>query len=120
MTDTTTRRAQQPLRVWVLPEEKQIIAANAQAAGMPVSAFLRAAGMGAELKSVVDLEQVAELAKINADLGRLGGLLKLWLSKDSRFVAGAPTRGDVTDLLEQIRLTQDELRQAARRVVDSF
>jgi hypothetical protein len=31
-------------------------------------------------KSVYDLEAVEQLAKVGADLGRLGGLLKLWLS----------------------------------------
>ena len=36
--------------------------------------------MGYPIRSIVDHHQVEELVKINGDLGRLGGLLKLWLS----------------------------------------
>lgn len=31
------------------------------------------------IRSVVDLKAVADLAKVNGDLGRAAGLLKLWL-----------------------------------------
>ncbi len=31
-----------------------------------------------------DIEQVQELSQVNGDLGRLGGLLKLWLSMTER------------------------------------
>ena len=37
--------------------------------------------MGYQVDSIVDIKQVNELSRVNADLGRLGGLLKLWLAK---------------------------------------
>lgn len=42
--------------------------------------------MGYQVESIVDIEQVVELSRVNADLGRLGGLLKLWLANDPRTV----------------------------------
>jgi hypothetical protein len=36
------------------------------------------------VRGIVDHKQVEELARINGDLGRLGGLLKLWLTNDAR------------------------------------
>ena len=56
----------------------------ARTTGNSTSAYLRKVGLGYEVKSVLDFERVAELAKVNGDLGRLGGLLKLWLSNDKR------------------------------------
>ncbi|MNF18558.1 hypothetical protein D3C80_2227120 [compost metagenome] len=38
--------------------------------------------MNTPIRSVVDLTAVADLAKVNGDLGRVAGLLKLWLSEN--------------------------------------
>ncbi|MNO07394.1 hypothetical protein D3C81_2295620 [compost metagenome] len=35
--------------------------------------------MNTPIRSVVDLAAVVDLAKVNGDLGRVAGLLKLWL-----------------------------------------
>ena len=101
------------------PLEKAAIEQSATRAGLSVTAFMVAASMGTPVKSVVDLDQVARLARINADQGRLGGLLKLWLSMDGRFVPGYPDRSHITSLLDEIRLAQEMLRAAIRRIVDS-
>ncbi|WP_419593755.1 plasmid mobilization protein, partial [Thiolapillus sp.] len=68
------------LRVPVLQEERQIIERQAKQAGMSVARYLREVGQGYPINGIVDDEQVRELARINGDLGRLGGLLKLWLT----------------------------------------
>lgn len=57
---------------------------QAKWAGMSAARYLREVGQGYKIKEVVDCEQVRELAWINGDLGRLGGLLKLWLTDDVR------------------------------------
>jgi hypothetical protein len=36
------------------------------------------------IKGVLNQALIIQLAKINADRGRLGGLLKLWLSNDEK------------------------------------
>ena len=79
-----TRKNSTPIKVWVLPEEKKSITQRARQHGLSVSAYVRQLSLGLPVKSTIDKEVVADLAKVNADLGRLGGLLKMWLSNDER------------------------------------
>ncbi|MCP5273272.1 MAG: conjugal transfer transcriptional regulator TraJ [Burkholderiales bacterium] len=72
------------LRVPVLPEEEMMIKAKATEAGLTIAEYLRNLGLGYTVPSVIDNRQVDVLLRINADLGRLGGLIKLWLTNDSR------------------------------------
>ena len=72
------------LRVPVLPEEEMMIKAKANEAGLTIAEYLRNLGLGYTVHSVIDNRQVDALLKINADLGRLGGLIKLWLTNDRR------------------------------------
>jgi hypothetical protein len=65
--------------VWVTPEEKADIERLAATTGLSVSTYLRTLGLGYEPKSILDAEHILGLLKIGGDLGRLGGLLKLWL-----------------------------------------
>lgn len=108
------RERQRPLRVVVSVAERQEIERRAAAASLSVSAYLRAAGMGATFRSATSShEQVAALAKVNADQGRLGGLLKLWLSE--RPGRGAAAR-DVRALLDRISEMQGVLADAAAKL----
>lgn len=102
-----------------LPEERAVMEHCAAQAGLSLSAFMVAAAVGTTVKSVVDLQQVATLSQVNADQGRLGGLLKLWLSKEDRFVPGYPDRAEVTDLLDRIRRIQEALDIATRQIINS-
>ena len=79
--DGKRRKRTRVLRVPVHPEEAEVIEAQARAAGLSVAAYLRNVGTGYEPRSVIDRAQVHEMLRINGDLGRLGGLLKLWLSQ---------------------------------------
>jgi len=79
-----TRKNSTPIVVRVTPEEKAAIDGLARQTGHSTSAYLRLLGLGYAPKSIVDNKKVLELAKINGDLGRLGGLLKLWLTNDAR------------------------------------
>jgi hypothetical protein len=108
-----TRDRQKPAKVFLTPSERAEIEARAEAAGLSVSSFLRAAGLGHAVRSVLDHEAVMALAKVNADQGRLGGLLKLWLS--SRPGEGASER-EVRQLLQRIEALQGELARVAGRL----
>ena len=56
-----------------------------------------------------------ELARINGDLGRLGGLLKLWLTNDARTAEfGEAT---IRALLSKIEATQDQMHGIMREVL---
>ncbi|SET46531.1 hypothetical protein SAMN05216326_1293 [Nitrosomonas marina] len=81
-----TRRTKRDkrLRVPVLPEEEIMIKAKASEAGLTIAEYLRNLGLGYTIPSIIDNRQVDVLLKINADLGRLGGLIKLWLTNDKR------------------------------------
>ena len=81
---------------------------------MTMSTFLLTIGQGYEAKSIVDYERVRELAKISGDLGRLGGLLKWWLTDDER--TANFSRDTILRLLERIDSTQDEMLVAAKRI----
>ncbi len=99
------RRKTQAIAVWVTPEQRAEIERLAAATGLSLSVYLRTLGLAYEPKSILDAERVGELLKVCGDLGRLGGLLKLWLvDKPGQ---GAPET-DVRRLLEQIQ----EVREA--------
>lgn len=110
-----TRKAHAPLKVYCLPEERASIQANAKSAGLSTSAFLLAVGQGYQVPGITDYERVRELARINGDLGRLGGLLKLWLTDDVRTAQfGEHT---VRRLLARIEATQDQMAGVMKSIV---
>jgi hypothetical protein len=111
----TGRKRRQHLRVPVFPEEKEEIERQARQAGLSVARYLREVGQGYEIKGITDYERVRELARINGDLGRLGGLLKLWLTDDVRTAKfGEAT---ILALLGRIEATQDEMGRVMKAVV---
>lgn len=101
------RDRQRPLKAFVSPQERDTIAAKAAEAGLTVSAYLRAAALGTRIESAIDQKAILALLQLNADQGRLGGLLKLWLV--SKAGHGAST-GEVRHLLRQIEALQIKLR----------
>lgn len=107
------------LRVPVLPEEAAAIQRNAQAVGLTVAAYLRALGTGYEPRPVIDRDRVVDLLKVNADLGRLGGLLKLWLTNDEKLQAfdRGQMRAAIHSALRRIDENQGAVRDAVRRVL---
>ncbi|MDR5803491.1 conjugal transfer transcriptional regulator TraJ [Caballeronia sp. LZ001] len=99
-----TRKGSTPIKVWCLPNKKANIEENARKAGMSVSMYLRNVGMGYRIKGVIDAELVLKLAKINGDQGRLGGLLKLWLTNSEKLNSQDPEqlRRVIHGVLERI------------------
>ena len=55
---------------------------KAKSYGVNTSMYLRNLGVNYPVKSIVNREDVLALIKTNGDLGKLGGLFKLWLSKN--------------------------------------
>mgnify|MGYP001425777714 CR=1 FL=1 len=95
------------LRVPVLPEEEMMIKTKATEAGLTIAEYLRNLGMGYSVPSAIDNRQVDALLKINADLGRLGGLIKLWLTNDRRTKYIGKSQLHMT--LDTIRETQSTM-----------
>ena len=111
---TRPRRDLPPIKVWVSIEERASIQARAQETGLSLSAYLLAVGLNAPIKSVVDLAAVADLAKINGDLGRVAGLMKFWLA-DKRGEGAAPT--DVERMMVEFRQLQGDIRGKMSAIV---
>jgi len=122
MTTTTTgRRVRRDL--WVkfraAAEEADAISAQASGVGMTVGAYLRAVGAGYQPRAVVDQDRVDAMLKVNGDLGRLGGLLKLWLSDDAKlnqFDRGQ-VRQAILAALRRIDENQKSLQNVIRRAM---
>ncbi|MFJ2333646.1 plasmid mobilization protein [Pseudomonas helleri] len=108
------RRRGKPIEVWVTDEEKAAITERAAEAGMSRSGYLRALGLNTPIRSVVDLTAVADLAKVNGDLGRVAGLLKLWLAEKSG--QGAEPV-DVEKMMVNFRVLQAQVRGLMSRIV---
>ena len=117
MKDTVpkNRKDYPPIKVYCFPDEKQTIEQQAASTGLKKSPYLLRVGMGYPIRSIVDHHQVEELVKINGDLGRLGGLLKLWLSKETP-VAGIEAR-TVRETLKKIDATQDQMVHLMSKVL---
>lgn len=109
LTTIKKERRDKKLRVPVLPIEEAEIKSKAMDAGLPVAEYLRNLGLGYQFPSIVDSRQVDNLLKINGDLGRLGGLIKLWLTNDKR-----------TKLIgkSQLHLTLDSIQNTQSTMLD--
>ena len=113
--DKTTRRRSHPIKVYCLPEERRQIEAKANAAGLSLSTYLLKVGSGGQMHGIVDHKQVEELARINGDLGRLGGLLKLWLTDDERTAQFG--KATIRAVLSRIEATQNQMIDLINRVI---
>ena len=117
MKDTVpkNRKDYPPIKVYCFPDEKQTIEQQAASTGLKKSPYLLRVGMGYPIRSIVDHHQVEELVKINGDLGRLGGLLKLWLSNGKP--APRIDARTIRETLTKIDRTQDQMVALMQRVL---
>jgi hypothetical protein len=99
------------MEVWVTAEEREQISTRAKQAGLSQSAFLRATGLNQPIRSVYDLLAVKDLGIVSGDLGRVAGLLKLWLT-DHRGFGAAPT--EVEKTVKDLRALQTQLSELMR------
>jgi hypothetical protein len=102
------------VNVWVTPEEAAGLARMAKQVGMSQSAYLRAVGLNQPVRSVLDLQAMAELANVNGDLGRVAGLLKLWLA-EKRGQGARPV--EVEAMMRDFRALQDQVRDLMGKVI---
>jgi len=103
-----TRPRAKPIKVFVTDEERAEILRLAQSSNLSQSAYLRAAGLNHQVRSIIDMKAVEELAKVNGDLGRVAGLLKLWL---------ATKRGEGADPKDVERM-MDDFRRLQHKILE--
>jgi hypothetical protein len=106
-----TRKESAPIKVWVTPEEKAAIAAKADAHSLSASSYLRRLGLAMPLQSTIDQQAILDLVKINADLGRFGGLIKMWLTTNADFesVSAQGLQHKLESTLSDVRLLQKQM-----------
>lgn len=109
-----TRPRRQRIEVWVNQDEKGELAAKADQAKMSLSSYMRAAGLHAPIRAAADLSAVTDLVKVNGDLGRVAGLLKLWLA-EKRGQGARPI--DVESMMIEFRSLQEDLRAIMGKVI---
>lgn len=107
-------RPRSTIKVFVTPEERASIADLAKSANLSLSAYLRAAGLHQQIRSVLDVQAVTELSKVNGDLGRVAGLLKLWLA--TKKGEGAHSR-DVELMMKEFRKLQKQSHEIMGRMM---
>lgn len=107
-------RPRTDIKVYANPEERARIKALAASANLSVSSYLLAAGLNKEIRSVLDVKAVEEMAKVNGDLGRVAGLLKLWLA--TKKGEGAHPR-EVEKMMKEFRELQKKSHEIMGRMV---
>ncbi len=114
MSDSQSRQRKKAIKVWVTDEEKDAIESAANDCSKSASSYLRSLGLGYLPPSKIDKTHVLDLAKINGDQGRLGGLLKMWLTNEER--QEEVISEQVHRLIGQIEDLQSELMRVAKQL----
>lgn len=104
------------VKVRVSELEHETINARAKMFGVTTSTFLRNIALNYPINSKVDHLALMELGKCRADLGRLGGLLKMWLSNKER--RAGLDEIEVRSLYKEIETKQEELIELARKLTE--
>ena len=99
----------QRITVYLGREEYNRIQESATKAGLSLSTFCKRVCSGMTVPGLEHRQAVKDILKANADLGRLGGLLKLALAEDGDKIA-------LSRLLREIDTGQRELKTAAMRI----
>lgn len=90
-----------PITVSVTAQDREAIKRRAAAAGLPVSAFLRNAGLGVTIRAAFDQDAILALSQASAEQSRLADVLR---GRDEP---------EAARLLEQIARLQARLAQLA-------
>ena len=103
------------MKVYALPEERQLIAQRAAMTGLSVSAYLLALGCGHQPKSPVGQEQIQAVIRLHAALVKANELLEAYVRDEKRVVSAEPI--DVHSVLAQVRETQAIVQRLARQAI---
>ena len=112
-----SRQKTKMIGVRATPEEKAALQARARVFGISMGELCRQTLFGAKPTSKTDKVAISELAVTRADLGRVGGLLKGWLSGAfDRATPGPQTHADVVKLLHTIDDAQKQVVLAVKKL----
>ena len=99
-------------------QEKQFLVSKAKNCCVSVPHLMRSTSLGYTLKSTIDQKAILDLLSINADLARLGNLLKMYISHKSN--KSSVKSDTIHDLINQIRATQSCIKSKVRNLWQSL
>src|ERR1700682_4474625 len=70
----------------------------------PSDPRLHELGLALPVESTIDQRAILDLVKINADLGRFGGLIKMWLTTNADFESAQGLQRKLENTLTDVRL----------------
>lgn len=109
------------ISIRVTEAELEKLHTQAKSCSMTLSNYLRSIGLNYPINSIVDQMALSELMKAKGDLGRMGGLLKMWLTNNDKKQAtatlGSHSYFSIDHLVDDIEKKQEELLQIARKLL---
>ena len=104
--------------VWASRQELLTMQTKSRSSGLSLSTYLRNLGCSYPIKSRADQYLLSLLVSAKNELGRQGGLLKLYLSKtDRKENLGSKTPEDIDYILESMEQKQNHLVSIAEQVL---
>ena len=111
------------IMVRVSPVEYEEIGKKALFCCKKVPSYMRSLALDYPIQSKVDQLALSELMKIRADLGRLGGLFKMWLTNNDKnkitATLGSHSYFSIDHLVDEIEKKQDEIIATAKQLLNS-
>lgn len=110
-----TRRNGRPISLYCTDSEREAIDGNVAKSGLKSrNEFMIRVATGIQITSAIDRQSIEDMIKINANNGRLGGLLKLWLSDHTKTenINTAEIRG----VLKLIAKNQNDLSKIIQKL----
>ena len=103
------------VHVRLTPDESRVVQANAGNTGLSPAGLMRKLAVGHAPISVIDSKHIIELHRLRGDLGRAGGLLKLWLSEDKSITL--QHRREINQLRDTMLANQTEMRTVIDNII---
>jgi len=101
--------------------EKELLMQKAKDTKLTVASYLRNLALNYTVTSKVDREAGHQLTQARGDLGRLGGLFKMWLveNKDSKGnKIGAKSYSDIDKLVDELWEEEQKIMKAIEKVME--
>lgn len=101
------------LKRYVLAEEFNAISQKAYRANLSNSAFVKKVCLGYQIHSKTDDRAVLALIEANAQIGRLGGLLK-------KHLASNPNNAEIRGVLHEMLLTKTAILKQVNQLAEAL
>ncbi len=101
-------------------EEEEYLKEKAAGFGLSLSRFMRDLAMNYPVTCIVDEKAAHNMLKVAADMGRLGGLFKHWLTMNEEGknnFSDKRTYTDIDNIVDEILVLQSLLKQQTLKIL---